>query len=68
MIIAAAQKVEHYEIATYGTLCSWAETLGYDSALELLKQNIDEEESADKKLKKIAKKVNKDALSSEASA
>ncbi len=63
VIIACAQKVEHYEIATYGTLCTWAEALGYDNALKLLKQNIDEEESADKKLSQIAKSINKDALS-----
>ena len=63
LIIACSQKVEHYEIATYGTLCTWAKALGYDSALRLLKQNIDEEESADKKLSQLAVAVNKDALS-----
>ncbi len=62
VIIACAQKVEHYEIATYGTLCTWAEALGYRNALKLLKQNIDEEESADKKLSQLAKAINKDAL------
>ncbi len=62
LIIACAQKVEHYEIATYGTLCTWAEALGYDKALKLLKQNIDEEEAADKKLSELAKAINKDAL------
>ncbi len=61
-IIACAQKVEHYEIATYGTLCSWAESLGYESSLKLLKQNIDEEEKADKKLSELSKSINKDAL------
>ncbi len=63
LIIACAQKVEHYEIATYGTLCTWAEALGYANALKLLKQNIDEEETADKKLSQLAKAINKDALS-----
>lgn len=62
LIIACAQKVEHYEIATYGTLCTWAQSLGYDNALELLKQNIDEEESADRKLSDLAKAINKDAM------
>jgi ferritin-like metal-binding protein YciE len=62
VIIACAQKVEHYEIATYGTLCSWAESLGYDHALKLLKENISEEESADKKLSQLAKGINQDAL------
>jgi ferritin-like metal-binding protein YciE len=38
LLIAAAQKVEHYEIASYGTLCTWAEALGYKQALTLLKQ------------------------------
>ncbi|HUG69186.1 MAG TPA: ferritin-like domain-containing protein [Pirellulaceae bacterium] len=62
MLIASAQKVEHYEIATYGTLCTWAELLGYSKALKLLKQNINEEEEADKKLSQIAKSINREAL------
>lgn len=62
LIIACAQKTEHYEIATYGTLCTWAEALGYTNALKLLKQNIDEEEQADKKLSQVAKSINRDAL------
>lgn len=49
-LISAAQKAEHYEITTYGTLCSWAKTLGYDEALSLLKHNLKEEISADRKL------------------
>ena len=57
-LIACAQKVEHYEIATYGTLCTWARKLGYSKALELLKQNIDEEEKADKLLSGLAEQVN----------
>lgn len=61
MMIAAAQKVEHYEIATYGTLCSWAEVLGYNNALKLLKQNMGQEEEADKKLSKLAGTINKSA-------
>ena len=62
LLIACAQKVEHYEIATYGTLCTWAEALGYENALELLKQNIDEEETADEKLTMLSKSINEDAL------
>ena len=62
MIIACGQKTEHYEISSYGTLCTWAKALGYDNALKLLKQNIDEEEAADKKLSKLAESINKDAL------
>lgn len=65
LLISAAQKVEHYEIATYGTLCAWAEALGQDEALELLKQTLDEEESADEKLSGIAVTVNASALPSD---
>lgn len=64
MIIAAAQKVEHYEIATYGTLCHWAEVLGYDNALSLLKQNLQEESAADSKLSKLANQINQAAMAS----
>ena len=63
LMIAAAQKVEHYEIATYGTLCTWAEVLGYTSALDLLKQNMDDEEMADKKLSELAMTINSEAAS-----
>ena len=57
MLIAAAQKVEHYEIASYGTACCWAEMLGQEKVLKLLKQTMDEEEKADKKLSEIAESV-----------
>jgi ferritin-like metal-binding protein YciE len=53
-LIAAAQKVEHYEIASYGTLCAWAKQMGHDDALELLKETMDEEKAADEKLTGIA--------------
>ena len=56
-LIAAAQKVEHYEIASYGTLCAWAKLLGHQDALELLQETMDEEEAADKKLTTIAETV-----------
>lgn len=62
LIIACAQKVEHYEIATYGTLCTWADALGYTEALQLLKQNIAEEEAADEKLTQLSETINQDAL------
>jgi len=61
LIIGLAQKVEHYEIASYGTLCSWADSLGFTEAKEQLGANLAEEENADKKLTKISKKVNKAA-------
>ena len=54
-IIAAAQKVEHYEIATYGTLRTWAKLLGEEEAADLLQQTLDEEGEADKKLNELLK-------------
>ena len=61
-IIAGAQKAEHYEIASYGTLCSWAEQLGLNDALDLLRQNLAEEKETDEKLSKMAKrKINRQA-------
>ena len=56
-LIAAAQKVEHYEIATYGTLCTWAEQMGHHDALDLLKQSIDEEETTDERLTELAESL-----------
>lgn len=58
MLIGLAQKVEHYEIATYGTLCTWADQLGYTNAKKLLGQNMADEEKADKTLSKLSKKAN----------
>src|SRR4051812_38817949 len=45
-IISAAQKVEHYEIASYGTLRTFASTLGLDDAIDLLEQTLEEEKAA----------------------
>jgi ferritin-like metal-binding protein YciE len=56
-LIAAAQKVEHYEIAAYGCLCTYAEMLGYDQAHELLGRNLDEEETTDQRLTALAEGV-----------
>jgi ferritin-like metal-binding protein YciE len=53
-LIGAAQKVEHYEIATYGTLQALALKLGYEEAAELLGQTLEEEKSTDVKLTQIA--------------
>lgn len=58
ILIGLAQKVEHYEIATYGTLCTWADKLGYSNAKKLLGQNLDEEEKTDKLLTELSKNVN----------
>lgn len=56
-IILAAQKIEHYEIATYGTLCAYAKTLGEDFAGALLQQTLDEEKQADLELTDIAESI-----------
>lgn len=53
-LIAAAQKVEHYEIASYGTLCTFAKQLGMDDALRLLKETMAEEKATDEKLTVLA--------------
>jgi len=53
-IISAGQKVEHYEIASYGTLRQFAETLGLTEAVSLLEATLYEEKAADEKLTKIA--------------
>ena len=53
-IIAASQKIEHYEIATYGTLCAYAKTLGEDEAGALLHQTLEEEKNADQLLTEAA--------------
>jgi len=54
-LISAAQKIEHYEIASYGCLVEWAEQLGNDEAVELLQATLDEEKSADKTLTGLAR-------------
>ncbi len=53
-IISAAQKVEHYEIASYGTLRQFAETLGLTEVVTLLETTLNEEKAADVKLTEIA--------------
>jgi ferritin-like metal-binding protein YciE len=53
-LIASAQKVEHYEIASYGCLRTYAELLGYTEAVQLLQQNLEEEEATDQKLNALA--------------
>jgi len=62
-IISAAQKVEHYEIATYGTLKSLATTLGYNEATDLFDQTLAEEKKADSLLTEVAENyVNEAAM------
>ena len=60
-IIAACQKVEHYEIATYGTLISWSEDLELDEVASTLKKTLKEEKGADKKLAELAKSAINDS-------
>jgi ferritin-like metal-binding protein YciE len=56
-LIAAAQRVEHYEIAGYGTARTFAERLGYNDVARLLQQTLDEEGAADKKLTQVAEQT-----------
>jgi ferritin-like metal-binding protein YciE len=56
-IIAAAQKVEHYEIASYGTVRAWAEQMGHEEAVRLLEETLGEERAADEKLTEVAESV-----------
>jgi ferritin-like metal-binding protein YciE len=53
-LIAAAQKVEHYEIASYGCLHAWATLLGNEESADLLQETLDEERGADEKLTELA--------------
>ena len=52
-LVAAAQSVEHYEIARYGTLIAWAEQLGKDDVVKLLKETLAEEEKTDEALSQL---------------
>lgn len=59
VLIAGAQKVEHYEIAAYGTLCTWAEQLDLESeTVDLLKKTLEQEKATDAKLTQFAQHVN----------
>jgi len=61
-LLAAAQAVEHYEIARYGTLRTWAQELGLKDAVSLLSKTLDEESKTDSLLTKLAQKsVNREA-------
>ena len=60
-LILAAQKVEHYEIASYGGLCAWAQSMGHSDAFDLLKQTLDEEKTTDDKLSQLAESLNAEA-------
>lgn len=61
-LVASAQRVEHYEISVYGTLCSFAEVLGQKEALELLQETLEEEKETDQRLTQIAEQgINEEA-------
>ena len=64
-LICAAQKVEHYEIASYGTLRTWSELLGYEQITPLLDETLAEEKAADEKLTVIAESINVEAEAAE---
>lgn len=62
-LICAAQKIEHYEIASYGCLCAFASQLGRDADIKLLEKTLDEEKNTDQKLTDLAESVvNAEAL------
>jgi ferritin-like metal-binding protein YciE len=60
-LIGAAQRVEHYEIAAYGTVCEFAKVLGEMKHASLLEKTLEEESQTDQKLTKLAKKINAQA-------
>ena len=61
-LIAAAQKVEHYEIALYGTLCAFAKQLGHPDAARILHETLEEERRTDEKLTRLAEAgINREA-------
>ena len=60
-LIGAAQRVEHYEIAGYGTVRSMAQTLGEDDHVSLLEQTLEEEKETDEKLTELAEQINTQA-------
>jgi ferritin-like metal-binding protein YciE len=64
-LIGAAQRVEHYEIAAYGTVRAFAELLGDRNAVDLLNQTLEEEKETDKKLTQLASEINVEASQSE---
>jgi ferritin-like metal-binding protein YciE len=64
-LIVAAQKIEHYEIASYGSVCTFGRVLGYNDATEVLKETMAEEERTDKLLTGIAQKLNPEAESAD---
>jgi len=56
-LIAAAQKVEHYEIASYGTLVAWAQQMGHNEAVDILEETLGEDKQTDEKLTSLAESI-----------
>lgn len=63
-LIASAQRVEHYEMAAYGTLRTYANLVGHDQISQIFQRTLEEEELTDKKLTKIASTINAEAIGS----
>jgi ferritin-like metal-binding protein YciE len=63
-LISAAQRVEHYEMAGYGCVATYAKLLGADQALAFLRQTLEEEKETDKKLTQLAQNINVEATNS----
>jgi len=64
-LISAAQRVEHYEIAAYGCVRSWAELLGENEAASLLEKTLEEEKETDQKLTELSEQINVEAKSAD---
>src|SRR6201987_6512504 len=60
-IISAAQRVEHYEIAAYGSVHAYAELMGENNAASLLERTLEEEKETDQKLTDLSKQINSEA-------
>jgi ferritin-like metal-binding protein YciE len=60
-LVDGGKKVEHYEIATYTSLCAWAEQLGLDDVAGMLRENLEEEQAADEKLTSLGEDVMNEA-------
>jgi ferritin-like metal-binding protein YciE len=65
VLVGCAQAVEHYEIARYGTLKTWASQLGYEDAAKLLDETLQEEKKTDELLSQIAERINTDGAGAE---
>ena len=61
-IIPGCQRVEHYEMAAYGSVRTWAEQMGHREAAEILQQTLEEEKRADKRLTEIAARLNVESV------